>query len=255
MSDDELAAFLHERLQGAPLTLALSAHEPALHIELSSTVIGSEGYTRAALDRVAALADEVLERCFERTDEVWAVAQHVPRVRQHLPADAVEPDRVDLTAATHVEVEGLAVPPDQWALLQHLLGVDEIAPGSARTGVNLYGTTSEQLGLPAAAAGTDDLPYVEVRVPVELDRLRHLELFGHIVRQDFPGTGPSLAWDVYLVNLSRRLILSVYDDRGMHLLGDVDVLRTLEAAFAHLDIEGRGTDVGTPRQRDVAPPG
>ncbi|NVO85106.1 DUF3885 domain-containing protein [Hymenobacter sp. P5252] len=56
----------------------------------------------------------------------------------------------------------------------------------------------------------------------------HQQILQAISHQDFPGRSPQLQDDIFFLNLRSKLILQMYDDRGLDLIGpDVETIQPL----------------------------
>lgn len=60
-------------------------------------------------------------------------------------------------------------------------------------------------------------------------------LFKQIAQQDFPLSGPGLNGELFLFNLSRKLYLHMYDDRGADIYAvNPSTLNPIRENFFHL---------------------
>lgn len=65
--------------------------------------------------------------------------------------------------------------------------------------------------------------------------IAHRTILQAISHQDFPSRRPQLHDDVFFLNLRSKLILHMYDDRGLDLISpDVETLRPFYEALGHL---------------------
>jgi hypothetical protein len=67
------------------------------------------------------------------------------------------------------------------------------------------------------------------------NQIPHQQILQAISHQDFPSRTPQLHDDVFFLNLRSKLILHMYDDRGLDVIGpNTDTLRPLYNSHHHL---------------------
>lgn len=69
-------------------------------------------------------------------------------------------------------------------------------------------------------------------------QIPHQQILQAISNQDFPSRSPQLLDDVFFLNLRSKLILHMYDDRGLDVISpDTDTLRPLYNSLHHLVLD------------------
>ncbi|MBT9393895.1 DUF3885 domain-containing protein [Hymenobacter sp. NST-14] len=81
----------------------------------------------------------------------------------------------------------------------------------------------------------DTRQLIRFTVPRRITTIPHRQILQAISHQDFPSRTPQLHDDVFFLNLRSKLILHMYDDRGLDLISpDVETLRPFHADLNHL---------------------